>query len=261
MEPRLAYAKLLQQSGHLDEALREYRDARRLQPGDARICCLLAECYWQCGKVRHAIAAYERAINLGIEDFAVFTGLAAALASLGRQNEALENFNRAEKLSPHDADLYADRGALLYAMHRLEDAEKDINHALRLDPANAEAFLTRADIRLQRHDLDGAVCDLAAAAKLLPEDTATVIRWLRAVAAAGDPAEALHLLDNILERTQEADFVLLKGDLLHECGRHAEARAVYNKILQRSPDDQEPLLRLAELETDLKRYDLSLIHI
>jgi len=30
--------------------------------------------------------------------------------------------------------------------------------------------------------------------------------------------------------------------------------------LQRSPDDQEPLFRLAELETDLQRYDEALIY-
>ena len=41
---------------------------------------------------------------------------------------------------------------------------------------------------------------------------------------SGAQEEALNLVENILGHEQETDMVLLRGDLLHECGRHAAAR-------------------------------------
>ena len=83
---------------------------------------------------------------------------------------------------------------------------------------------------------------------------------VRAVAATGEMGEALHILENAgRERGGECDLQLLKGDLLHEAGREEEAVAEYRAAAESAPDDQEPLLRLAELCFDIQDYKRALV--
>nr|AHZ45649.1 serine/threonine protein kinase [uncultured bacterium] len=90
---RLRLANGLHEKGRMDEAIRAYREAIRLDPRDAATHFNLALALKAKGQLDEAIAAYREAIRLDPRDAAAHNNLGVALKARGQLDEAIAAYH------------------------------------------------------------------------------------------------------------------------------------------------------------------------
>ena len=79
---------------------------------------------------------------------------------------------------------------------------------------------------------------------------------VRAFVTAGDLKQALRIIESQLAKApNEAELLLLKGDVLLESGQSEKATSAYMATHELMPDDQEPFLRMAEMHESAGRLE------
>jgi tetratricopeptide (TPR) repeat protein len=128
--------------GRMNDAIAQYEQALRLQPGFAEAHSNLADALARIpGRMNDAVAQYEEALRLKPDYAQAHNNLGAALARIpGRMNDAIAQYEEALRLKPDYAETHNNLGlALAQIPGRLEDAIAQYEETLRLKPDSAEA--------------------------------------------------------------------------------------------------------------------------
>jgi protein O-mannosyl-transferase len=136
-----------EQEGRKTEAMREYREALRVNPGLGQAHNNLASLLEGSGQCEEALVHYREALRLKPGAWQAHANLAACLARLGRLEEATAPYESALRLAPGDPrPPYAMAKSLLIANRRAEAAER-FREALRLDPNHLQTLVYLARLR------------------------------------------------------------------------------------------------------------------
>lgn len=138
----LAYQKigeLLAARGEIGEAVRLYREARRLQPGDAESNYNLGSALIQKGDFQEAAMFLSTAVQLDPKYALAQTNLGVALLQLGRADAALFHLAEGVRLDPDGVNARINYGVALLRSGRPREAAEQFRQALRLDPQNRAA--------------------------------------------------------------------------------------------------------------------------
>jgi tetratricopeptide (TPR) repeat protein len=153
----------------LDEKLRFYTEAIRLQPD-------FADAHYNRGIVRHdegdvegALQDYAEAIRLQPDFADAHVNRGAARRDKGDVEGALQDYNEAIRLNPNDAEAYSNRSVALLAKGDVKGALRDCNEAIRLKPDLGEAYNNRGLARWAKGDVEGALQDYTEAIRLQPD--------------------------------------------------------------------------------------------
>lgn len=136
--PRTNLGTALDERGRLDDAMREYREALRLDPSSADAFVDLGAAHFRKGEVGEAIRLYQEAIRLAPSMAEAHTNLGVALASHGDLEGAARAHREAIRLAPGLVDAHANLGAVCFHLGRFEEAERAYREAVRLDPLRAQ---------------------------------------------------------------------------------------------------------------------------
>jgi len=174
------------------------------------------------------------------------------------------NFLRAAELSPQLPGLAKARGALALVTGEFAEARNFLDAALKENPPDAEALVLRGRTLASLKFRAAALADFNTALERLVQPSPEI--YLARAALLSDPAEAIHSLDEGLERIGAVPSLLLralaleessgqidaaarridqisaltersegwlkrKGDLLSRAGHKAEARTAYTSAL------------------------------
>lgn len=214
------------------------------------------------------------------EDRAVRTRLIGAFALAGKAGDAEELLSRTITKNPKDLEALLQRSEFYYRDHKLGEAEKDLNVILRYQPDSAQAhFLMAALYKIhgslsnQKRELNQALQgqprflparmslvqfyignqDPRAAIDLLdhaPDDqrvtTAVQVTRNWALLAAGDMAEMGKSIETALKMARDPDLLIQKGIFEARQSRWIEARAAFNEVLEKDPDNTRALDALAQ---------------
>ncbi|OFX24047.1 MAG: hypothetical protein A2V77_08765 [Anaeromyxobacter sp. RBG_16_69_14] len=232
VETYLALGALFRRTGDLARAIRLHRNML-MRPGldpprRVEVERELAHDYRRGGMLEEAVAAYKVLADGG--DGAAREGLRDVLVDLGRLAEAAAI---QRKLSgPGEDPLLAH---LLAAQARAELA-RDVERGLAAALAAVAAAPRSADALLALAEAEGAASRPAdareAIAAALDEDPRAALLAWPALAAAGDPAAALSLLDERLPAApDDAALHYLRGRVLHLAGRPQDAMAALRQAL------------------------------
>jgi Flp pilus assembly protein TadD len=132
----------LWEQGRVEEALREYREAIRLDPGYAEPHDNLGiALYWARHEVDEAIQEYREAIRLAPQNARAHNNLGVAYRTKGLVDPALLEFREAIRLDPALPQAHANLGAAYVAQGRIMDAVRECQEAIRLDPGRADSHL------------------------------------------------------------------------------------------------------------------------
>lgn len=256
---RLERGTLYLRLGRMDEAYADFSRVVAKDPANGRALYGLGESAWRSDRVKEAIDAFGALIGMGAASVEVYLGRAEALALAGRREEAVVDCTRALELDPGNPDIFASRGVFNMEIGRYDEALSDLSEAIALDGDLVEAIIARGDLRGRRGDLAGATADFAVAVRLSPDEPELIGRWIRSIGDAGDPVTALKLLAREVERHPgDSGLLLLKGDLLFEALRPEAARDCYRGIIESSPNEMEPHLRLAEFYERRAEWDAAM---
>ncbi len=155
-----------------------------------------------------------------------------------RYEEAMTVFNTAIGIVPGNTDLLYARALVAERLGRIDQLEQDLKIILKTEPDNAHALnalgFTLAD---QTKRYDEAYIYLKRAIEIMPEDPAIIdsLGWVQY--RLGNYDEAIRLLRTALSRFDDAEIAAHLGEVLWVKGNQKEARGIWQKALEKSPDN------------------------
>tara|TARA_B100001063_G_C16770606_1_gene561370 strand:- start:1484 stop:3175 length:1692 start_codon:yes stop_codon:yes gene_type:complete len=170
----------------------------------------------------------------------------------GEYDASLKVLNAALKAYQDSTDLRYSRAMVAEKLGNLDQLEKDLNHIISLEPDNATALnalgYTLAD-RTSR--LDEALVLIEKALQLAPKDPAILdsLGWV--YFRMGKLKQALTLLEQAFALFPDAEVAAHLGEVLWALEDRAQAKAIWSKALNKTPDSDILKDTLLRLEVDL----------
>ena len=125
--------------GQIDEAIRQYQEAIRLQPGYAEYHYNLGSVLARSGQTGEAIRQLQEALRLQPDNVMARLNLGNALDESGQIDEAIRQYQEALRLQPDNAMAHLNLGISFATKGQIDDAIRQYQEALRMDPGCAEA--------------------------------------------------------------------------------------------------------------------------
>ena len=210
--------------GDFERALAAYRKAIEIDPKSALAHYKLGAFLGQRKADDQAMVYLRKAVTLDPDYRDAHFNLATALSRLGRLDEALHHFDQALASNPEDVPARLRKAIVLKTQGQLALALAELETILAADPTHGEAHTQRTAWLLEQGRLDEAQEMLATALAPPP------------------PPE------------REAALRYLLGTVLQKKGLHAEAIAVYNRVVGVMPDFAEAHFNLAGSLAMTHRY-------
>ena len=165
---QLNHATLLQELGHMGEALAAFDRALALKP-DVAVLNNRGNVLSALSRRPEALASFDRALALEPQNAAAWYNRALLLQQMQRPEEALAGFERAVSLKPDFARAWASRAVLAEQLRRTDEALESFGRVLALEPGNAAALAGRGYLWWDRlRNYEAAVADLEQAVTLDP---------------------------------------------------------------------------------------------
>ena len=204
-DAQLRLAILLGKQGDLDEASKLFRQIRLTRPQQAiQIFITEAQLYKELEKPEHALRIYSEAITA----------------------------------NPDNPDLLYARGLLAADMGDIELAERDFKAVLRLSPDDTDALnalgYTLAD---QTDRLEEAFGYIRRAYEQMPDSAAILDSMGWVLYRMGKLEEALGYLEKASAKLEDGEIAAHLGEVLWMLGRKEEARKVWKKAQEHSPEN------------------------
>jgi Flp pilus assembly protein TadD len=137
--PNMDLAGLLGNQGHLDEAIRIYKEAWRTKPDDWAVNYNLGYAYYLTGKLPDADRYLSRAVQADSTQPDAFFYLGLTKLKMGDINAAAANVQRAVTIRP-DADHYHFALGIIFRLQgNLPGALSEFQQEMDLDPNNTSA--------------------------------------------------------------------------------------------------------------------------
>jgi tetratricopeptide (TPR) repeat protein/HEAT repeat protein len=206
---------LLEVSGKLDEAIREYQALIHASPHDSEFVFRLAEALIQRGERRAAIAEVEKLEARSAGDDDTLAGIVDFYERVEEQSRAMALLDRLSKTGQSDPRHIIDLGDRYY---RQGDAKRAVEVWDRIKVVvrdRPKALLTLGEVLLEHDMSDKALELLRQAAELSPKET----KYKRALALA-------------LERVTASASSSRRNE------QHDEARRIWEKVLEGAGTDK-----------------------
>jgi tetratricopeptide (TPR) repeat protein len=248
--PRDHLGLALLEAGRLEDAVGEFEQALRLDPGFAQGHFDLGVAWGTAGNFPEAIRHYEQALRLQPRFAEAHSNLGAVLTRAGRIDEAIEHFERAIQINPDLADAHNNLGVALDRLGRVGEAIEQFEVAVRLKPDFAKARNNLGDALLRQGRVQEAIGQYEQVARLRPGDAAVLNNLGTALWRTGRFREAVKCYEQALRinpGNPEAHYNL--GGALEQAGRLPEAIAHYEEALRLNPGLSEARDRLERLRT------------
>jgi len=182
----------LGQKGQIDEAIIQFQEAIRIEPGYTLVHFNLGNALLEKGQTDEAIREYREALRrqlwLTLGDPNLHNNLGLALARKGQTDEAITQYQEALRLEPDDPDIHFNLGVALAQRGQMDEAIRHYQEALRRQPDRAEAHNNLGAAFHQQGRTGEAIREFQEALRLKP-DYAGARRNLNAALAAQQKAE------------------------------------------------------------------------
>jgi len=123
-------------------------------------------------------------------------------------------------------------------------------------PNDARLWRLAADIELRLGHIQQALSNYRRATELDPESTGTVVEYGRALQVAGNPEQAISLLQGLVERAPDNAYAhQMLGELFFRQGHFNNAKQRFEEAHKLKPDMLQALLGLSNVWNALERHD------
>ena len=202
-------AMLYLELGRPLDAARHFATSLGLKPG-AAAHFNLGTALWSAGQTGDAIQEYREALRLDPGFAPAHNNLGNALADQGRFDDALEHYREVTRLDPTHAAARNNVGFILMARGDLDEASRDLVAALRLDPRLPDAHFNLGLISERRGELDEAVRHFRDALRIRPDWSRALVElaWILATTSdsrLSDPRQAVALAEQAARLINGAD--------------------------------------------------------
>ena len=225
---------VLERLGRREEALISYNKAIELDPIDANARYNRGVVLARLGNFEKAMRSFEECIEFNPGDSHAWYNHGLALCKLGRWKEALESFDKAIGIDPKDARAQHNRGVTMGKLALWEEALASLDKAIELIVEDAETWAFRGIALNNLKRWEEALTSLDKAIELNPKDASTWINRSAALGGLGRYNEALESCDKAIEMgTQSWAAFFNRAEFLLALGRWEEGIAALDDALHR----------------------------
>lgn len=186
----LAVLTLNRHRDYRDE-LRLWAHTAQHRPDNPRAHNNLGAIHLRAGRLEDAVRHFEAALRLQPNHASAHYNLAHAQLAAGRPDAALLHFEAATRIEAHFAAAHAGLGSALLALGRPAEAETELRQALALDSALANAWFDLGRARAAAHDFIAAAEAWQRTIALEPDRPAAHANLGNALLVLGRPHEAI----------------------------------------------------------------------
>jgi tetratricopeptide (TPR) repeat protein len=173
------------------------------------------------------------------------------LKSDERFEDAMEIYNQGLQIIPNNIDLLYARGLTAEKVDDIGLLERDMLKILETEPDNAYALnalgFTLADHSLR---LEEAYQYLKRAIEIKPEDPAIIDSYGWINYRLGNYDEAIRLLRKALAMVEDGEIAAHLGEVLWVSGQQEEARGIWQRALEKSPDNPFVIRVMRQLDVN-----------
>jgi tetratricopeptide (TPR) repeat protein len=222
------------------EAVREFQEAARLNPGLAEVYYSLGHISSSLGRVAEAVVYYQRALAVRPDYVAVHDSLGDLLRQEGRLDEAIDHFRKAVEIQPDSAISQNNLGFALSLKGRPDEALAHFQKAVDLDSNNQIIQYNFGSFLLQRGRVDEAIGHFRSALKLQPDNAEIHNDLGHALLLKEQPDEAIRELQTAARlKPDQAEAHSDLGRALLNQGRFDEAIREFQAVVRLNPDQAE----------------------
>lgn len=242
-------ARRFAESGKLESAMAEYREAERLDPGFTQASGNLGLLYLEKGMTDEAAVELTKAVKSS-SAAPYHRGLGRIFAQRKIYSLAQYHFNEALKSAPDDPQLHADLADTQLQENDLDHAESEYQQALAINPAFEPARLGLAKVYLARKQTDKALDELKKAQNAHPQSKEVHRRLGEVYEQLGDKKSADYefLLAGVAQNPQADQPLeyLKNGDAFLAEKNYDKAVAEYQKAIKIKPAWAEAQQKLGD---------------
>lgn len=253
----LLVANCFRLTGQPDSAVVAYQQAVSLDSVNLDALWYLAGYYRESGQADSAIAAYYRLVQIS-DTYYLWQELGTQLGKAGRYPEALTAFSRSVELKTDKSNVGALMGlaATYDAMDSLTRAEETIARAIALDPYDVRIYRQMLAMYIGHREIPKAISASEKLAELLPTDW--MVQRRLGVLLYGD--NQLERADSLFRSRIEAGDedalnYFYRGMVAIRQDRSAEARDFYLRTVQRDSGFVDGWIYLAAAYREMDSVD------
>jgi tetratricopeptide (TPR) repeat protein len=218
------------QKGNLDEAVKQFQEAIRLDPAAPFAYNGLGKAYALQGKLDEAMALFSRAIKLDPELTGAHHNLGNAYMIKGRLPEAIAELKTALRLKPDHIEVAKKLAEVLMRTGKAAEALPYCEAVVKAEPQDAHAHFLLGSACLATKRLAPAAASFKEALRLAPNtpECLNALAWIYATSPQPqlrNGAEAVRLAEQACQLTQRQQTTLLDtlAAAYAEAGRFADA--------------------------------------
>jgi len=264
----LAYLKLgdvLAAQGKLDEAIKHYTEALRIEPDYPTVRNALGIALSRQGKLDEAVSHYTRALQVNPDLADVHNNLGYALTLQGKLDEAIAHFEETLRIRPDHAKAHNGLGVVLARQGKFDQAIKHYIEALRIGTleeqksAAVQSNLAYALYALlHQGNRDEAVMHFRETLRVKPDwvEPMNSLAWLLATETSlRSPKEAVQLAERACELTNYENASLLDtlAAAYAAAGKFAQAIETAEEALESAQSSGQNQL-MDEIQNRLRLY-------
>jgi tetratricopeptide (TPR) repeat protein len=205
------------------------------------------------GKLSQAKSFFTRAAAEDPKDALARISLARALRQEKDLSGAIEEMQKGVELSGgRDAKLLAELGEMYLDAGRWPQANQNAELALQLDHRCAAAWALRGRVQHAKGDYQTALANYQRAASIDPELTGVQLQIAEVYHDLGEPLRALSAIEKVLQKSpvdqQDEAVLLAKGEVLLDLRQLNAAIEVLQAASERPKATSDAYLRLAEAQ-------------
>jgi tetratricopeptide (TPR) repeat protein len=195
----LAHGRLgmLKLKDRVPEAVADFREAIRLNPGFAENHYNLGNALQKMGRPEEAEASYREALRLRPDFAEAHSNLGNALQKMGRLDDAIAAYRNALRLEPEMAEAHNNLGVAYRAARRFADALREWREALRILPDYPDARLNLAVTLQGLGQWEASIMEYQALLRLHPDSALAQNRL-------GEALEKTNRFEEAVNHYQEA---------------------------------------------------------
>lgn len=244
------------------QAVREYREALTLNPGDILAYLGLARAYQAQGKIEQAIAEYKKAIAASPDEVWLRIYLAQAYENLGKIEQAITEYEKAVAISPDEiwprlylAEAYVAKGKMAEESEAYEKAITAYRLAFSLAPDNPEirdalvkAYLALGEQYFDQDSLSWVIAAYEKDIELGPNNPRPYWKLAEVYEALGQMDEAMAVYARVVASGPDSADAHFRLGQAHEAQGDIEAAmAAYEKAIELEPTFAGAYIRLGNI--------------
>jgi tetratricopeptide (TPR) repeat protein len=227
-----------------DDAMREYKIAVRLNPGDADSLYALGKLQYRAKLFADAQKSFEGCVTLRPDFTSAHFNRAMSLVQLGEKARAIDAFKAAVATKKDFADAHYMIGSLLRDKGDAAGALDSFKLASTYAPDNAGYTRELASAYIARGDFASAETVLTRALAQDPENPAAVYNMASVKIKLGKAREALPFAQKAVEKESNAASNYIMGLANEKLGNAEDAVRYYGTAVQKDPQYAPALINL-----------------